>query len=64
MFLNLIQTLRFALSERPFERRHRELEVAVRKADADRASGVMAALSRGSVLLQQEKVYTRDQEQR
>jgi len=47
-----------AFSERPMERRRKQLLEEIKDADLERGKGVMGSLARGSVLLQLEKVYT------
>lgn len=58
--LDLIRNLRFALSESPLSLHAKELERMVEESDAHRAGGVASSLTRGSVLIQQEKIFTRE----
>lgn len=68
MIRKFLRDTMFAISEAPISRHRRKRELvcdqagivrdSVKNADGDRAKGVMSSLSRGSVLLQLEKVYS------
>jgi hypothetical protein len=72
MLSQLLRDVYFAFSESPISRHRRSVSFAVdqskgirasiKMADFERAKGVMSSLSRGSVLLQLEKVADSDRE--
>jgi uncharacterized protein YjcR len=58
MFIqSMIRSAKLACSVNPIERRRAEIEAEIKAADVQRGMGVMASLSRGSVLLQREEVF-------
>jgi hypothetical protein len=58
MFLQtFIRRTSLALSSRPLARREAEIREDIQAADLERGLGVMASLSRGSVLMQNEEVF-------
>ncbi len=58
MFIqSMIRSAKLACSVNPIERRRAQIEADIKAADVQRGKGVMASLSRGSVLMQHEEVF-------